>query len=95
MNIEEYFGKWMKVTDKKLLLNTIKQIDINTCTPNPIDWFRAFEYCDYDNLKIIDHIDGNKRNNDINNLELVTAAGSVTDLATNVNVQSKFAPYTL
>ena len=53
MNIEEYFGKWMKVTDKKLLLNTIKQIDINTCTPNPIDWFRAFEYCDYDNLKIV------------------------------------------
>lgn len=53
MSIEEYFGNWMKCIDKKLLLNTIKQIDARTSTPNPKDWFKAFELCDYNNLKIV------------------------------------------
>lgn len=53
MSIEEYFGDWMKCIDKKLLLNTMKQINRNTCTPVVKDWFKAFELCNYNNLKIV------------------------------------------
>lgn len=53
MSIDEYFGDWIKCIDKNILLNTIKQINTATSTPNPKDWFKAFELCKYNNLKIV------------------------------------------
>lgn len=53
MSIDDYFGDWIKCIDKKILLNTINQIDIKTSTPSSKDWFKAFELCDYNDLKIV------------------------------------------
>lgn len=53
MSIEEYFGDWMKCIDRNLLLNTMKQINRSTCTPVVKNWFKAFELCNYNDLRIV------------------------------------------
>ena len=53
MSIEDYFGDWIKVIDKELLLSTIKQLDKKDITPDPKNWFKTFELCSYNDLKVI------------------------------------------
>ena len=57
MTVEEYFGDWMKVIDKKELLDTTNKV-MSIAKTKPIcpdipDIFRAFELCPYNNLKIV------------------------------------------
>lgn len=53
MSIDEYFGDWIKCIDKNILFTAIKQINTSISTPNPKDWFKAFELCKYNDLKIV------------------------------------------
>lgn len=57
MNIKDYFGDWIKVIDKQELLkviNSINSISKNTVIcPNMSDIFKAFNICDYNNLKVV------------------------------------------
>ena len=53
MSVDDYFGNWIKCIDKNLLFSIIKQINVKTVTPNPKEWFRSFELCDYNSLKIV------------------------------------------
>lgn len=59
MTMEEYFGDWMKVIDKSKLERVIGRINsmyanVNkSVTPNSKDWFKAFELCPYNDLKVI------------------------------------------
>ena len=53
MSIEEYFGDWFKCIDKNILLKCMNQIDRSTSTPNVLNWFKAFELCSYNDLKIV------------------------------------------
>lgn len=57
MNIKDYFGDWIKVIDKQELLKVINNItNISKSTvicPNMSDIFKAFNICDYNNLKVV------------------------------------------
>lgn len=56
MTIDEYFGNWMKVIDRKELnkvLGWLNTVNPNTLCPSKDKIFRAFELCDYDRCKII------------------------------------------
>ena len=53
MSIEEYFSDWIKCIDKNILFKCMNQIDIKTSTPDIKNWFKAFELCSYNDLKIV------------------------------------------
>lgn len=57
MILEEYFGDWMKVIDKRELLKATSFIKSlytkNLCTPAYGDIFKAFEYTPYNELKVV------------------------------------------
>lgn len=57
MTIEDYFGNWIKVIDKKCLKETMQKVIIeynkHECTPKMNNIFKAFELCDYNNLCIV------------------------------------------
>jgi len=57
MTIEEYFGDWMRVIDKKVLLEAVNKIAILSKTqyicPNMSDVFKAFELCSYHDVKVV------------------------------------------
>ena len=57
MTPEEYFGDWMSVIDKKLLVDTLSVIKseykIHKCFPSTMDLFKAFEYVKYRELKVV------------------------------------------
>lgn len=57
MVLEEYFGKWMKVIDKKILINTLNKLAIEyqrkSICPVQNKVFRAFRLCPYEDLKIV------------------------------------------
>lgn len=53
MSIDEYFNDWMKCIDKNILFKCMNQVDIKTATPDIKNWFKAFELCSYNNLKVV------------------------------------------
>lgn len=57
MTLEDYFGKWMKVIDKRelvLILNKLESEYRNKLIcPTQDNVFRAFRACSYDSLKIV------------------------------------------
>ena len=57
MTVEEYFGDWKKVIDKKELFEVTNKVMSIAKTkprcPDIPDIFRAFELCPYNNLKIV------------------------------------------
>lgn len=56
MTIEEYFGRWMRVIDKKeliLIMNELKKINPTVLCPSMRNVFRAFELCKYDDCKVV------------------------------------------
>lgn len=56
MTAEEYFGKWSSVVPVKEahdILNTVLNSMKKPICPNIKDIFRAFEFCPYDNLKVV------------------------------------------
>ena len=57
MKLEEYFGRWMRVIDKKELLTILSKLEVEykrkpTC-PMQGDVFKAFKLCPYDDLKVV------------------------------------------
>lgn len=56
MTIEEYFGRWMRVIDKKeliLIMNELKKINPTVLCPSMRNVFRAFELCKYDDCRVV------------------------------------------
>ena len=57
MKLEEYFGRWMRVIDKKELLAILSKLEIEyrrkPICPMQGDVFKAFKLCPYDNLKVV------------------------------------------
>lgn len=57
MTIDEYFGDWLKVIDKKELLSITKKINnlyqTQSIMPDYKDIFRAFHLCPYNDLKVV------------------------------------------
>lgn len=54
MTLEEYFGDWIKVIDRKELNNIILKLQkMKNYTPNMNSVFRAFELCRYNDMKVI------------------------------------------
>lgn len=57
MTLEEYFGRWMRVIDKKSLEEVLNKLGPeykrNPICPAQSKVFRAFELCPYDDLKVI------------------------------------------
>ena len=57
MTLEEYFGDWMKVIDKKELLKVTKNVNtlykIKKCSPQYKDIFKAFHVTPYNNLHTV------------------------------------------
>lgn len=56
MSLEEYFGDWLKVIDKKTLykiINILNTIDSSTLCPNYNNIFNCFTVCKLSNLKVI------------------------------------------
>lgn len=56
MSLEEYFGDWLKVIDKKILYETIKILnttDFNTLCPIYNNIFNCFTVCNLSNLKVV------------------------------------------
>lgn len=57
MTLEEYFGRWMKVVDKKSLEETLNKLgpeyQRKPICPVQSKVFRAFELCPYDELKVV------------------------------------------
>lgn len=57
MTIEEYFGDWLKVLDKKALIEVTNKVmaiaRIKPICPDISNIFKAFEVCPYNNLKIV------------------------------------------
>lgn len=57
MTIDEYFGDWLKVIDKKELLSVTKKINnlyqTQSIMPAYKDIFKAFYICPYNELKVI------------------------------------------
>lgn len=55
MTLEEYFGNWLKVIDVNELnkiMGVIQRMKVPIC-PSPMNIFKAFEVCDYNNLKVV------------------------------------------
>lgn len=56
MSLEEYFGDWLKVIDKKILykiINILNTIDSSTLCPNYNNIFNCFRICKLSNLKVV------------------------------------------
>lgn len=57
MKLEEYFGRWMRVIDKKELLTILSKLEVEykrkPICPMQGDVFKAFKLCPYDNLKVV------------------------------------------
>lgn len=56
MSLEEYFGDWLKVIDKKILykiINILNTIDSSTLCPNYNNIFNCFTVCKLSNLKVV------------------------------------------
>lgn len=56
MSLEEYFGDWLKVIDKKTLyktINILNTIDSSILCPNYNNIFNCFTVCKLSNLKVI------------------------------------------
>ena len=57
MKLEEYFGRWMRVIDKKELLTILSKLEVEykrkPICPMQGDVFKAFKLCPYDNLKAV------------------------------------------
>ena len=56
MTIEEYFGRWMRVIDKKeliLIMNELKKINSTVICPSMRNVLRAFELCKYDACRVV------------------------------------------
>ena len=57
MTIDEYFGDWMKVLDRKetvKIMNWLKTTDSSTLCPSIKNVFKAFKLCSYNECKVID-----------------------------------------
>ena len=53
MSLEEYFGDWLKVIDKKILyetINILNTIDPNNLCPNYNNVFNCFTVCKLSDL---------------------------------------------
>lgn len=57
MKLEEYFGRWMRVIDKKELLTILSKLEVEykrkPICPMQGDVFKAFKLCPYDDLKVV------------------------------------------
>ena len=56
MSLEEYFGDWLKVIDKKILyetINILNTINSSTLCPNYNDIFNCFKSCKLSELKVV------------------------------------------
>ena len=56
MTIDEYFGDWMKVLDRKetvKIMNWLKTTDYSTLCPSIKNVFKAFKLCSYNECKVI------------------------------------------
>ena len=56
MSLEEYFGDWLKVIDKKTLyktINILNTIDSSTLCPNYNNIFNCFTSCNLSDLKVV------------------------------------------
>ena len=56
MSLEEYFGDWLKVIDKKILyktINILNTIDSSILCPNYNNIFNCFTVCKLSNLKVV------------------------------------------
>lgn len=57
MTLEEYFGRWMNVVDKKELKSILSKLDLEyrrkPICPAQNKVFEAFRICNYDELKIV------------------------------------------
>ena len=56
MSLEEYFGDWLKVIDKKILYETINILnttDFSTLCPIYNNIFNCFTICNLSNLKVV------------------------------------------
>ena len=56
MTIDEYFGDWMKVLDRKetvKIMNWLKTTDSSTLCPSIKNIFKAFKLCSYNECKVI------------------------------------------
>lgn len=57
MRIEEYFGKWMRVIDKRELASILTKLEAEykrkPICPSQNKVFKAFELCSYDDLKVV------------------------------------------
>lgn len=57
MTLEDYFGKWMKVIDKRGLTLILNKLELEyrnkSICPAQGSVFKAFKACPYDNLKIV------------------------------------------
>ena len=56
MTINEYFGDWMKVLDRKetvKIMNWLKTTDSSTLCPSIKNVFKAFKLCSYNECKVI------------------------------------------
>ena len=57
MTLEEYFGRWMRVIDKRELESVLSKLGPEykrkPICPAQSDVFKAFKVCPYDNLKVV------------------------------------------
>ena len=57
MKLEEYFGRWMRVIDKRELLAILSKLEVEykrkLICPMQGDVFKAFKLCPYDDLKVV------------------------------------------
>ena len=54
MTVEEYFGDWVKVINTQQADSILKKvISSKKLCPKPINIFKAFKYCSFNNLKVV------------------------------------------
>lgn len=57
MTLEEYFGRWMRVIDRKELESVLNRLALEyrrkPICPTQSNVFKAFEVCPYDKLKVV------------------------------------------
>lgn len=56
MSLEEYFGDWLKVIDKKILykiINILNTTDLSTLCPIYNNIFNCFTFCNLSDLKVV------------------------------------------
>lgn len=57
MTLEEYFGRWMRVIDRKELDSILNKLALEyrrkPVCPTQSNVFKAFEVCPYDSLKVV------------------------------------------